>query len=642
MLENFLIWAMAMVAPFGSWESPITTDLMVEEAIGFSEMHADKDALYWTEMHPKAKGRVALVRYACGEETPLAQDVSIRSRVHEYGGGAFCTDKGQVIFSNDADRQLYIFQEEGKYKQITDTEDWRFADGCGPIWVGEKHGEEVQNCLVRVDGGGVTVIASGHDFYSSPRLSSDGKQLAYITWDFPNMQWDSSTLWLANVAEDGSLHDAQIISGGPNESICQVQWSPEGVLHFVSDKTGFWNLYRLEGNTSVNLCPMEAEFGLPAWIFGRPTYAFLSNGKIVCSYTVKGVDHLGLLDPENKTLQDLEQPFTSIHNLVSFQDKVYFFAGSPTLPNGIICYDPKVNAFTTLKQSFVLPITEEWISKGELIEYPTFDGKIGYGFYYPPKNPNFKAPEGELPPLVVKIHGGPTARSYTQFILGVQYWTSRGFAFVDVNYGGSTGFGREYFKRLEGNWGIVDVQDSVSIAQTLVGQGLADPKRLLIRGGSAGGYTTLAAMALHDVFAAGTSYYGVGDLELLYEDTHKFEAKYTDLLVAPYPEQVDLIRERSPVHHVDKLSAPILLLQGTEDKIVPPNQSETMFEALKKKGIPTGMILFEGEGHGFRQAPNIKRAFDAELYFYSKILGFTLPEPFKIAPVEIIGLEVEE
>ena len=383
---------------------------------------------------------------------------------------------------------------------------------------------------------------------------------------------------------------------------------------------------------------MDAEFGIPAWVFGQPTYAFLSDGKIACSYVVKGVDHLGMIDPEQKTLQDLELPFTVVQNLVTYKDKVYFIGASPISPNSIICYDPKTNQFEPIKQSFKTPISEEWISKGEVLEYPTADGKMGYAFYYPPKNPNFTAPEGEKPPLIVKSHGGPTHSSSNGLALGIQYWTSRGYAFVDVNYGGSTGYGREYFKRLEGNWGIVDVNDCISAAKALVAKGLADEKRLLIRGGSSGGYTSLAALTFHDVFAAGTSYYGISDLVLLYEATHKFEAEYTNILVAPYPEGIDLIRKRSPINFTEKISAPILLLQGEEDKVVPPNQATVIYEALKKKGIPVGMILYEGEGHGFRQAPNIKRSLDAELYFYSKILGIELPEPFEEPPVEIIGL----
>ncbi|MDN3507071.1 MAG: prolyl oligopeptidase family serine peptidase [Simkaniaceae bacterium] len=619
-----------MIAPFGTWESPITSDSITEMSIGFKEMQATEEGLYWLEGRPSEKGRVALVRFDENEED-LLKEVSVRTRVHEYGGGAFFAGK-EFIYSNGEDGQLYTL--EGK--KLTDAPNIRFADGCSRIWVAEKHGAEVENLLVFVGDDKIHELATGHDFYSSPRLSPDGKKLAFITWDFPNMQWDSSTLWLADIDSDHKLHNLKPICGGPNESVCQVQWSAAGVLHFVSDKTGFWNLYRHQDGKVENSCPMEAEFGIPAWVFGMPTYTFLPDGNILCAYTVKGIDHLGKIDHETKTLQDLGQPFTRIMNLVTFREKVYFFGATPINPNAIIAYDPVQNTYETLKQSAQVSLTEEWISKGEVLEYPSLDGKTGYAFYYPPKNPNYEPQEGEMPPVIIDVHGGPTGRSYTCFMQDVQFWTSRGFAIVDVNYGGSTGYGREYFKRLEKNWGVLDVEDCIAAAHALVDKGLADPTKLIIRGGSAGGYTTLAALAFHNVFAAGTSYFGVSDLELLYEDTHKFEAKYTDILVAPFPEEVEVIRERSPVHSADQISSPVLLLQGDQDKVVPPNQSQTIYDALRKNNIPVGMLLFEGEGHGFRRADSIKRSLDAELYFYSEILGIELPEPFDEPPVEII------
>ena len=632
MLETLFTLLVFMIAPFGSWQSPISTSLLVSESIAFMELQANEEGIYWTEMRPQEKGRMALVKNG---ET-LFEKGSVRSRVHEYGGGAFCLTTKGVVYSNDEDGQLY--QSDGSHKQLTDFPNRRFADGNGPYWVCEEHGKGVENFLVHVDEKAVRTIASGHDFYSSPRLCPDGKQLAYITWDFPNMQWDSSTLWLASIGEDGQLYDTKWIAGGPNESVCHPQWSADGVLHFVSDRTGYWNLYAYKDEESINLCPMEAEFGMPGWVFGRPTFSFLEDGKIACMYIVKGVEKLGLLDTKTGHLEQPDLPFTVVQNLVTYRDKVYFIGASPTLSQSIIAFDPNSGEYTLVKQGDSIPITKEWISIGEVIEYPTQDGKVGYGFFYPPKNPNFQAPEGEKPPLIVRSHGGPTARTPTSLMMQVQFWTSRGFAFLDVNYGGSTGYGREYMKRLEKNWGIVDVEDCISAAKSLADKGLVDGERLLIRGGSAGGYTTMAALAFHDVFAAGTSYYGVSDLELLYQDTHKFEAEYTDLLVGKYPEELTLIKERSPANYPEKINAPLLLLQGTEDKIVPPNQSEKIFEVLKKKGTPVGMLMFEGEGHGFCKAKNIKHALDAELYFYAKVLDIDLPEPFDPPPVEIFNL----
>ncbi|NGX48051.1 MAG: hypothetical protein K1000chlam3_01438, partial [Chlamydiae bacterium] len=353
MFENFLIWATAMIAPFGSWESPITSDLIVEETIMFYDMQAGEDFLYWTELHPKEKGRVAFVRYDGKEETQLLDEVSVRSKVHEYGGGAFSVRDGKVVFSSDTDCQLYSLEGQ----KLTDEAKYRFADGCGKVWVAEKHDGEVENFLVQIEKDGVHVLASGHDFYSSPRISPDGKQLAFITWDFPNMQWDSSTLWLADIGEDGKLHNMQPVSGGLNESVCQVQWSPDGILHFVSDKTGFWNLYRMKDKQVENLCEMEAEFGIPAWVFGLPTYAFIPDGSIICSYVIKGVDYLGKIDPKNKTLEDLGQPFTRIVNLIHYKEKVYFFGASKELPISIIAYDPKINTYEIVKQSSKVPVT---------------------------------------------------------------------------------------------------------------------------------------------------------------------------------------------------------------------------------------------------------------------------------------------
>lgn len=631
MFQKLVALLMVSIAPFGTWKSPITSDTIVQEAIRFYEMQSGEDGIYWLELHPKEKGRIAMVRYD-GKETPVLPEVSVRSRVHEYGGGAFYAGSSHLIYSDDADQQLY----DVTGKQLTAAKEWRFADGCGPVWVGEKHDGNVENCLVSIDGGVLQVIASGHDFYSSPRLSPDGKQLAFITWDFPGMQWDSSTLWLADWGVDGRIHNLRPIAGGSEVSVCNVQWSPDGVLHYVCDKGGFWNLYRYEGNQEVNLCEMEAEFAPPPWVFGMPSYAFLDDGSLICAVTENGNDFLARLDSNSRSIEKLDVPYTAISNVIAWEGKVYFFGGSPTLPSSIVSYDPKKRVCTTIKESFCNPLPKEQISVPESIAFETADGHVGHALYYPPKNPHFQAPQGELPPLLVKVHGGPTARSPNQLSLTVQYWTSRGYAFLDVNYGGSTGFGRAYMKRLEGNWGIVDVDDVIRAAGALVDRGLADPNRLLIHGGSAGGYTTLAALAFHDIFAGGTSLYGVSDIEMLCKDTHKFEGKYNDMLVAPYPEGIKLIRERSPITHIDKMSRPILLLQGDEDTIVPPNQSIAIFEALKKKRIPTGILVFEGEGHGFRKADNIKKALDAQLYFYADILGIELSEPFEEPPVAIV------
>lgn len=615
--------------PYGSWTSPITTEVITQESVSFCDMQSDGDLLYWTELRPYEKGRVALMkRDRAGHISEVSPDISVRTRVHEYGGGAFCAQMGVVYFSNDQDKAYYCIDSKGKLKKLCGDVSRRFADGCitpdgqSVYLVCEEHRSngEVLNYLVQMDQEGKQqVIASGHDFYGSPRLSPDGKALAFLTWDFPNMPWDGSTLWLIDLDEGLPIE----IAGGSNESICQVQWSPNGDLYFCSDRSGFWNLYRFKQEQVECLYEMEAEFGIPAWVFGRPTYAFVTHQnceQIVCAYSEKGVDRLALLDPEKRHLKQLDLPFTLASNLCTLGDKIYFFGASPLMPSSIVALDPYTCQVDLIRRGVKALPSAEWISLPELIEYPSLNEKMGYGFFYPPKNPKCKGPIGEKPPLVVRCHGGPSARAYPALSLEVQFWTSRGFGFLDVNYGGSTGYGREYLKRLEGNWGVLDVQDALSAAHAIVEKGAADPDQLFIRGGSAGGYTVLCALAHNKTFAGGTSYFGVSDLELLYKDTHKFEARYTDRLVAPYPEGIEVIRSRSPIQQIDRLSVPLLLLQGDEDKIVPPNQSEVIYEALKARGIPVEYILFKGEGHGFRSSENIRRALESELSFYQKLL----------------------
>lgn len=615
--------------PFGSWPSPITTELITQDSISFNDMQSDGDTLYWSESHPYEKGRVALMkRLPDGKIVEINPDISVRTRVHEYGGGAFSVQMGVIYFSNDQDKAFYRIDSNGKLKKLSSDAKFRYADGCiapdgqSLFLVCEEHrpSGEVLNYLVRMNKEGEQkIIASGHDFYSSPRISPDGKKLAFLTWDFPNMPWDGSTLWVMDLPSGAPSE----IAGGPEESICQIQWSPKGDLYFCSDRTGYWNLYRLKKGKTESLYNMQAEFGIPAWVFGRPTYTFIpdQNGEaLVCAYSEKGIDHLGILYPEQHHLKELELPFTLEGNLCSIKDKVYFFGASPHIPPSIIELDPHTDHFEIIKQGVKTVPSAEWISQPELIEYPSLNGKKGYGFFYPPKNPKCEGIPGKKPPLIVRCHGGPSARSYAVFSLELQFWTSRGFAFLDVNYGGSTGYGREYLKRLEGNWGILDVADALSAAQTISKKGLVDPKHMFIRGGSAGGYTVLCALEQGKIFAGGVSYFGVSDLEQLYKDGHKFEARYTDRLVAPYPEGIKIIRERSPIEHINRITVPVLLLQGDEDKIVPPNQSEVIYKALKARGIPVEYILFKGEGHGFRSAENIRRSLEAELKFYQNLL----------------------
>ncbi len=641
----------AKLAPYGSWKSPITSDLIVSAAVGLGEIALDGQDTYWIESRPTEGGRNVIVRRtADGRITDVAPaPFNARTRVHEYGGAPFVVTGGTVYFLNFSDQRLYRQEADSAPQPLTPEVDLRYADGVIDdrrgrlICVREDHtvdGREAVSTLVQLDlrsGGAGTVLVSGNDFYSSPRLSPDGFRLAWLTWNHPNMPWDGTELWVAEGKADGSRGQAERVAGGVEESIFQPQWSPDGLLHFVSDRTGWWNLYRWRDGRIEPLCAMEAEFGLPQWVFGRSTYGFVSNRRIICSYTQRGTWHLASLDTETGKLEGIDVPYTTIAGLRTAPGRLVFRGGSPTEPMAIVDLDLRTGQPEVRRRSSDLSVDPGYISVPESLEFPTEAGLTAHALFYRPRNRDYAAPPDEHPPLLVRIHGGPTAAASSTLDWGIQYWTSRGFAVVDVNYGGSTGYGRAYRQRLNGQWGIVDVDDCVNAARYLAERGWVDGNRLAIRGGSAGGYTTLAALAFRDVFQAGASYYGVSDLEALAKETHKFESRYLDRLVGPYPERRDLYRQRSPIHFIARLSCPMIFFQGLEDKVVPPNQAETMFEAVRAKGLPVAYLPFEGEQHGFRRAENIKRALDAELYFYSRIFRFELADP--VEPVAIENLD---
>jgi dipeptidyl aminopeptidase/acylaminoacyl peptidase len=482
------------------------------------------------------------------------------------------------------------------------------------------------------------VLVTGNDFYSSPRPTPDGGRLAWLTWNHPNMPWDGTELVLCDLGTEGLPENVAGVAGGQDESVFQPEWSADGTLHFVSDRTGWWNLYRLSGVSVEPLCEMEAEFGSPQWVFGMSTYAFLSSGRIVCSYKERGSSYLAVLDTEAGGLEPVETPYSSIAYVrasVATGD-VVFLGGSPTELACIVRLDPSTGEREVLRRSGTLEIDSGYLSVPEPVEFPTENGRTAYAFFYAPKNLDHAAPEGELSPLLVMSHGGPTAATSASLDPEIQYWTSRGIAVLDVNYGGSTGYGREYRRRLDGAWGVVDVEDCANGTKYLAGRGLVDGERLMITGGSAGGYTTLCALAFTDTFAVGASHFGVSDVEELAKETHKFESRYLERLIGPYPERADLYRERSPIHHADKLSCPVIFFQGLEDEVVPKEQAETMFAVLREKGLPVAYVPFEGEQHGFRRAENIRRVLDGELYFYSRVFGFELADP--VEPVAIENL----
>ena len=654
---------MPALAPYGSWRSPLDAARVASSGrrLGAAAIAAD-GAVWWAEGRPEEGGRVVLMRRPEGGEPEAVtpEGTNVRTRVHEYGGGAWCLAGPElVLFVDFADQRLYR-QRLGEDPVAISPEPpqpgaLRYADvrpspdGGTVVCVRERDAEpEPVNEIVSLTLEGSEeprVLAGGRDFYSSPRVSPDGDWLAWTCWDHPNMPWDGTELWIAPLQDSG---EERLVAGGAEESIFQPEWGPGGLLHFASDRDGWWNLYRArepgtelsgEEGALVQLTEEEADYAHPQWLFGGATFAFLEGGAIACVRCQRGEERLFLLEPGGWEARDLGLPFTSFgYPVLSARGgRVAFAAASPGGEAAVVVHDVESGETEVVRTSSEEPVEAAYVSRPRAIEFPTGrdgEGETAYGFYYPPANPEFEAPEGELPPLIVASHGGPTSHATPALDPEFLYWTSRGFAVVDVNYRGSSGYGRAFRNRLRGEWGVIDNEDCVNAALHLAAEGLADRERLAIRGGSAGGYATLCALTFHDAFAAGASYFGVADAAALAEDTHKFESRYLDRLIGPYPERADLYRERSPLHHAESLHSPVILLQGLEDRVVPPNQAETMAAALERNGVPHAYLAFEGEQHGFRKAETNIRCLESELYFYGRIMGF---EPAgSPMPVEIV------
>jgi dipeptidyl aminopeptidase/acylaminoacyl peptidase len=621
--------------------------MLTESAIGVGDIVVDGVDLYWSESRAQEGGRSAIVRCdADGEiKDMVPEGFNSRSRVHEYGGGSYAVSDGVIVSSDFEDQRVYRV-EDGRAVPITPEPESpagdRYADfvfhGDVMISVREHHqeGSEPTNSLVAfpLDGSaGPTVIADGHDFFASPRVSPNGGSLVWLSWDHPQMPWDGTELWSAALDDDGTLSEPELIAGGVTESVFQPEWSPGGVLHFVSDRTGWWNLYRITEHGFEALHTMEAEFGVAQWVFGMRRYGFLSDGRVATIYSGAGLDHLGVIG--GGTLTPVRTPYDLFRPSLGIKgDTVCTVAGSADTPAAVVQIDVDSGNVDVIRESIDMDIDLAMVSRPKAIEFPTAGGTTAHAFYYPPHNPAVALPTDELPPLVVFSHGGPTSATTPEFKLAIQFWTSRGIAVIDVNYRGSTGYGRHYRDALRGEWGIADLDDCVNAALYLVREGLVDEDRLAIRGGSAGGYTTLCALTFTDVFGAGASYFGVGDPGALATDTHKFESRYLDGLIGPYPETADVYAERSPVHHVDQLDCPVILLQGLDDRVVPPAQAEDVVAALDERGVPHAYLAFEGEGHGFRKAENIERSLEAELYFYSRVFDFDAADD--LTPVTIV------
>jgi dipeptidyl aminopeptidase/acylaminoacyl peptidase len=646
---------MPETAPYGAWSSPVSAELVARggRRLAAATIAAD-GVIWWAEGHPDDGGRVVLMRRPEGgePETVTPEGFYVRTRVHEYGGGAWhLAAPDLVLFANFADQRLYRQRLGEQPVAITPEPETaaglRYADmrvtpdGRRVLAVREVHGGgEPQNQIVAlpIDGAGeAEVLASGRDFYSFPRPSPDGRWLAWTCWDHPHMPWDATELWLAPLADPG---DSRPLAGGPGESVFQPEWDAQGRLHFVSDRNGWWNLYRvadpLAPEAVEQLTEERADLGHPQWLFGGATYAFLEDGTIACVRTENGTERLFALAPGSRDPRDLRLPFTSFGfpAISARGSRLAFAAAAPDRETAVVVRNLANGQTEVVREAAEQPLDSAYASIPRPIEFPSGDGEVARGFYYPPASPDFEGPAGERPPLIVESHGGPTSHATPALDREFAYWTSRGFGVVDVNYRGSSGHGRAYRDRLQGTWGVVDTEDCVAAARFLAESGEVDGARLAIRGGSAGGYATLCALVFHDEFAAGASYYGVADTEALARDTHKFESRYLDGLIGPYPERAELYRERSPINFVERLRAPLILFQGLEDEIVPPNQAETMVAALSRNGVPHAYLAFEGEQHGFRKAETEIRCLEAELYFYGRVFGFQPagdPEPVEIA-----------
>ncbi|SDK13151.1 S9 family peptidase [Microbulbifer yueqingensis] len=634
------------VAPYGSWKSGVTADLLVQGSVRLSEASLVDGCFYWLESRPAENGRSVLVRHCPqhGNSDITPAPISVRSKAHEYGGASYLVANDRVYFVQAADQRIYHMPlSGGEARPLSNEGPYRYADlqldrrRNRLLCVQEDYtpcdaGEEPVARIVafRLDDAGDSagtrprVLLEGADFYSNPAPSPDGNQLCFLRWFHPNMPWDGTELCITTLDDDGRAGDIEVVAGGERESVFQPQWSPAGELFFVSDRNNWWNLYRR--GQSAPLWERAAEFATPQWVFGMSTYGFLTSDEILCTFTEGGRWRLARIDLESGGHTLLEQPYCDIESLRCESHQAVFIAASPSEFPAVVRYDNHSGKLATIARSNSAGLPAETFSFAQEIEYPVGERNV-FAFYYPPENPHYCAPDGELPPLLVLSHGGPTGATSAGLNLKIQYWTSRGFAVLDVNYSGSTGYGREYRDRLQNGWGVLDVEDVCAGAEFMVSRGLADPERLLVKGSSAGGYTVLAALTFHKTFRAGASLYGVGDLTTLARDTHKFESRYLDKLVGPWPAAEETYRERSPINYVEELDCPVIVFQGLEDKVVPPNQAEAIVAALRRQGIPVAYITFANEGHGFRSGDSIKMALEAELEFYSRIFGFPLAEP---------------
>ncbi len=645
-------------APYGSWKSPIQAEHVAASGSGWGglmrEIHVDGKNVFWILPRPQEGGRNTLMQFR--EDGSIAEilpaDYSIRTRVHDYGGGDYCVREGTIVFSNAVDQRLYLLSPNSDPVPLTAAppadESWRYADGyITPdgrvlICVHERHLSTgvVDNEIVVIEINGSSAIhpiVKDSDFYASPRVSPDGKKVAWLSWNLPRMPWDGTELWVAELQSDVSVASAVRIAGGDAEWISNPAWSSNGDLYFLSDRSDWSNLYRWDGDKVEQVFQINADLDRPAWTFGYTRYAFLSHDRIAFVYWENGIEHLGLYDPVSSSYKGISTDYSAIPYITSNgEDELWFLGGNFQLKPSVVRLKMNGSNPEVIYRNSSFIFDSGYISNPQPIDFPASDDQVAHALYYPPTNKDYAAPTDELIPLIVRCHGGPTSAAHPFLQPTFQYFTSRGFGILDVNYRGSSGYGRSYREALKGKWGIFDTQDCITAALYLVDRGDADPKRLIMRGGSAGGWTTLCALTFHDLFKAGAIYYGIADAEKLAKTTHKFEADYLEYLIGPYPDERQLYVKRSPIHHTDSISCPLIVFQGLDDNVVPPSQAETLVKALNEKKLPHAYLTFPGEGHGFRRSDSIKRSLEAELSFYAQLFGFDLADPFEAITISYL------
>ena len=647
------------IAPYGSWASPLSAAALAAGGINFGDLRSANGRLYWVENVPARGGEVSLFSFSHGATAQVTPNgANVRTRVHEYGGASFIAVGDTVFYSQLSDQRLYELKPGAAARPVTPP-DYRYADciavagaansAAALLCVREDHTNpaHVRNALVRlplpIDGAGTgvgtgagEVLFDRSDFVSYPRLSPDGRRLAFITWNHPNMPWDGTQLQVAELTAAG-LKPPVVVAGGAAESVLEPQWDADGTLYFISDRTGFWNLYADRAAGAQAIWPRAAEFAAPLWQFGQSNYVLLGDGRAVVCFSERGIERLAVVDLKKRTSRELDLPYVEFSHLtrIDAQHIAAVVGASKSLPS-IVSIDIVSGKATTLRSAGESPLQADSISVAVPIDFPSAHGRTAHAFYYPPTNPRYRGVPGTLPPLLALVHGGPTSQASPALRSSVQFWTSRGMALVDVNYGGSSGYGRAYRQALNGNWGVVDVEDVIAAVRFLVGSQRADAMRTAISGGSAGGYTVLVALSTSDVFHAGTDRFGVSDMTALARDTHKFESRYVDSLIGPLPEAQAIYDSRSPLNHLDGFKVPVLVLQGADDPVVPPNQSQRIVDALRARHVPVAYILYPGESHGFRKPETIINSQQAELAFYGRIFGFKPAD--QLPPLIIEGL----